>query len=161
MEVPSTPTAYDKTMELKNIADQIAVLASKKEHFNREATGSAQAATLAQERLNDLIQTFETMSSTIVEASKETREFIAHCGLVMTESETKVLEMIRMAHVVEQKAINAIDILKKAKIAADQIHDYTVSENKALDQKRLDLDIYYNRLKEYFDIHLPDQIISI
>ena len=160
-EVASTPTAYDKTMELKKIADEIAILASKKEHLEREHNNAATAATGASDRLNDLTETFNSMSATVSDVARETREFVAQCGQIMQDSEGKVSEMISMAHVVEQRAIKAIDVLKRAKIAAGQIHDYNVSENAALNQKRADLDIYHNRLKEYFAKHLPDQAITI
>lgn len=161
MEVPSTQTSADRNLEKKRHADEMAGLNSQKETATRETKLAIESADKANVRLNEIVTKLDALAAIVDDASRETSDFITHCGAIIRETGGKVTEMVQMARKIEHGATQAVIILDKAKKEALLVHNNVVAELELIATQRTDLDIYYYRLKEYFKEHLPNQEIKI
>lgn len=161
MEVPSTQTSADRNFEKKKHADEMAILNSQKETATRDTKLAIEAADKALERLSEIVGKLEHMATVVDTASRETSQFITHCGAVIRETGDKVAEMVQMARSIEHRAVQAVKTLDKVEKEALIVHNNVVAELELIAVQRTDLDIYYSRLNEYFKKYLPDQEIKI
>lgn len=161
MEVPSTQTFTDRNIEKKKHADEMAILNSQKEIAIRETKLAVEGADNANIRLTEIVEKLDSLATVVDTASRETSQFITHCGAIIRETGGKVAEMAQMAHKIEHRAAQAVKTLDKVDKEALIVHNNVVGELELLQIQRADLDIYYSRLNEYFKKYLPDQEIKI
>lgn len=161
MEVPATQTSADRNLEKKRHADEMSVLAAKKEVATRETEQAIEAATLASIRLGEISGKLAALEDTVSDASRETVEFLAHCCRILAQAGATVAEMGQMARTIEHRAAQAIENLAKAEKQAEIVHTTAVAEQARINTAMIDLDIYRSRVEEYFRKYLPDQEIKL
>lgn len=156
-----TPTAADKTKELRELGDEIAKLKSVRERAENDTRERAAAADEALQRVHNLTATTEALLSKIPEAEAEARAYIAHCNKVIADTTEITAEYLQYARAVARETEAACKNLEQVIKMADEVHQKSVDETIVLDRQRDDLQIYHKRLIKYFDEHLPGQKIIL
>lgn len=161
MTVASTPTTTDRNRDKIELEAKITALNSVKDTAERETKHAVKSADLARDSLKSVETHLADLLTIIPNVTRETHEHIAYCTSVMRDCSNKMVSMLDIAVLIEKRAHEATQALEKTIQEAKTIHETAVAEEKTMQRNRADLDVYHDRLKEYFAKHLPDQQIIL
>lgn len=160
--VLSTPTAADRTMEARRIADETAKAKSQLEIIERSVREASDAGTQAQNRVETLLVEAGALEEKIRKLSdEETVAFLVHCVNAMKGVVANVEAGKAFLKQVEDKVIAAHATLAAVDTKITALHAQAVRDNEEIERKMKDLGIYEARLRKHFAEHLPGYVITL
>lgn len=161
MRVPSTPTAFDKKKEVLEIQLEInklkSVIETEQRRFNEVLISVEQLI----EKKEDLVSEIESLNGSIIETSKETKEFIGGCQKILNESNLQIENTFKLYKVMADKIEELKKEIVELKEQKEVIHKNIVEENEQINKSRRDLNIYQSRLEKYFKEFMPNHKIIL
>lgn len=159
--VPQTPTALDRTEEVRKLNIIIATVNSQKEILEREVKTlvlSVEDLHLRKVRLEGEIERLERL---IIQTVKVSQTISNDCIVAIRGAIEDVGTIKGVLEVLSEKVSKSKDDLTQAKNDQLVSHEQVIAEIAELNRKKADLDVYKRRIEVFYAEHMPDQKVVI
>lgn len=159
--VPTTPTALDRTEEVRKLNIIIATISSQKDIAQREVNmliGSVDDLTRRKTALEEEIDSMERL---IIATVKLAKEITNECIVAIRGAIGDVDNVKSVLRVLASKVESGHKELEKAKEIQKISHEQVMAEVVELNRKKADLDVYKRRIEKFYEEHMPDQKVVI
>lgn len=160
-EVPTTPTALDRTEEVRKLNIIIATISSQKETAENELKtliGSVEDLRLRKTKLEEENESLERL---IISTVQLARTVTNDCILAIRGAIGDIGDVKDILRVLTDKVTSSNFQLTKAKEEQKASHEMVMAEIVELNRKKADLDVYKRRIEAFYAEHMPDQKVVI
>lgn len=146
--VPTTKTLVDAQQEHKQLQEKITGLKIAKENAERDHASTLAATQTLRDEQAKIAAAMQADREHTFRILKEAEKVIDDAFILLRLADGIAAESLSFVKLLDEKAAQIMKDIENSKAVKDAHHENIVREEKALDTKREDLQVYEGRLKE-------------